>query len=142
VALPQRQSITASLYQRRFASEDASKDAQSAEPVVEAESESAATTVTEPVIEPVADPVAEAIEAVEAAETSTDSSHADLASSQKPQAPVRWPPAGPPEELKKIIYVANLFFEVDEATLKEQFSQAGEVTNLRLVRDAQGMSKG
>ena len=41
-----------------------------------------------------------------------------------------------------VVYVGNLFFDVKEEDLQQEFSKAGRVVNTRLIKDARGMSKG
>lgn len=40
------------------------------------------------------------------------------------------------------LYVGNLFFDTDIATLKREFEKAGEVVRVHIVRDPRGLSKG
>lgn len=40
------------------------------------------------------------------------------------------------------VFVSNLDYSVDEATIKEFFSSLGTLTDLRLVKDFKGRSKG
>ncbi|KAI5369954.1 Putative RNA recognition motif domain, nucleotide-binding alpha-beta plait domain superfamily [Septoria linicola] len=56
----------------------------------------------------------------------------------------RFPPnnTGAPGQPTKILYVGNLFFEVNTAQLEAEFGRFGEVVNSRIVTDPKGMSKG
>lgn len=42
----------------------------------------------------------------------------------------------------KALYVGNLFFEVSEKALQQEFSRFGKVVSTRIVYDARGLSKG
>lgn len=42
----------------------------------------------------------------------------------------------------RTVFVSNLDYSVDEATLREVFSSVGTLTDLRLVKDFKGRSKG
>lgn len=42
----------------------------------------------------------------------------------------------------KAIYVGNLFFEVTEDALRQQFESFGEIASVRVVTDARGLSRG
>jgi RNA recognition motif-containing protein len=48
----------------------------------------------------------------------------------------------PLESSDKILYVGNLFFEVTTPEMEAEFGRYGEIVNCRIVRDAQGLSKG
>ena len=52
------------------------------------------------------------------------------------------PPAAGEAEPTKQLYVGNLFFDVTEDDLRREFSRHGTVTNVRVVYDARGLSKG
>lgn len=49
---------------------------------------------------------------------------------------------GEPATPKSTIYVGNLFFDVTEVMLQKEFSKFGSIDNVRLIRDARGLSKG
>ena len=40
------------------------------------------------------------------------------------------------------LYIGNLFFEVTNTSLKEEFSRFGEVKNAKVIYDGRGLSKG
>lgn len=40
------------------------------------------------------------------------------------------------------IYVGNLFFDVKEKDIQDEFSRVGPLKTVRLIKDPQGMSKG
>ncbi|KAL9081259.1 MAG: hypothetical protein Q9159_007379 [Coniocarpon cinnabarinum] len=42
----------------------------------------------------------------------------------------------------KNLYVGNLYFEVTQNTLRQEFTKFGEVTNAKIVYDGRGLSKG
>ncbi|KAL8828878.1 MAG: hypothetical protein Q9191_002330 [Dirinaria sp. TL-2023a] len=55
------------------------------------------------------------------------------------------PQEGSPESMgrnKKTVYVGNIFFDVKEAALEQEFSKAGQVESVKIIRDARGLSKG
>jgi RNA recognition motif-containing protein len=65
------------------------------------------------------------------------------AAAERPAPVEHWPGDDVPEEhMQRIIYIGNLFFDVDETVLKEQFESIGHIEKIRVVRDARGMSKG
>lgn len=41
-----------------------------------------------------------------------------------------------------VVYVGNLFFDVKEENLQQEFSRAGKVVHAKIVVDARGLSKG
>lgn len=43
---------------------------------------------------------------------------------------------------KRTVYVGNLFFDVTEDDLSKELSRFGTIKNVRLIRDARGLSKG
>lgn len=47
-----------------------------------------------------------------------------------------------PMRESKIIYAGNLFFEVTEAELEEEFQKYGDVVNVKVVRDLNNLSRG
>lgn len=51
-------------------------------------------------------------------------------------------PIGEAPQPKKTVYVGNLFFDVTEVMLEKEFGRYGVVENVRLIRDARGLSKG
>ncbi|CAK4031519.1 RNA-binding domain-containing [Lecanosticta acicola] len=70
----------------------------------------------------------------------------NAASQVAQQARDRFPPRdalnpGSPES-GKILYVGNLFFEVTTSQLESEFARFGQITNVRIVTDSRGMSKG
>ena len=40
------------------------------------------------------------------------------------------------------LYLGNLYFEVTETTLKQEFSKFGSVENAKIIYDSRGLSKG
>lgn len=52
------------------------------------------------------------------------------------------PSDDPTAEVSKSVYVGNLFFDVREEDLKQEFAQAGTVVNARVIMDSRGLSKG
>lgn len=48
----------------------------------------------------------------------------------------------PPATPSPNVYVGNLFFDVTENDLQKEFSRFGEIKNVRIIRDARGLSKG
>ncbi|KAF2151370.1 RNA-binding domain-containing protein [Myriangium duriaei CBS 260.36] len=48
----------------------------------------------------------------------------------------------PPAEPSKILYIGNLYFDLTPDRLSREFSQFGTITNVKIVTDASGMSKG
>ena len=54
--------------------------------------------------------------------------------------------ASPPQDLEvqksATVYVGNLFFDVKESDLQDEFSKAGPVRRARLIIDRRGLSKG
>ncbi|KAK3072460.1 hypothetical protein LTR53_006787 [Teratosphaeriaceae sp. CCFEE 6253] len=48
----------------------------------------------------------------------------------------------PQKAPSRILYIGNLFFEVTAVHLQEEFERLGAVTNVRVVTDTRGLSKG
>ncbi len=40
------------------------------------------------------------------------------------------------------VYIGNLFFDVTAEDLKQEFSKAGNVDNVKIIYDSRGLSKG
>ena len=47
-----------------------------------------------------------------------------------------------PAEPKGTVYVGNLFFDVTETDLTNEFKKFGAIENVRIMRDSRGLSKG
>jgi nucleolin len=127
-ARPVAQSLT---FQRRWATTDAAKEEEEEVPVSEIQ-----PTLQEEVENAIhEDRMAAADDAAPAQATFQDD-----AASVIPPKPNRGIYA---ENLPKpAIYLGNLFFDLTENDLKRAFSQFGEVTHVRILRDMRGLSKG
>ena len=106
---------------------------------VESSDQSDSATVTEAVKSAANTATNKAAEATNeaAAAASSAASHLTGSSSQAKEDPPQ-----PAQGTSKTVYVGNLFFDVDEAALEKEFSQAGKVTNVKVIRDGRGQSKG
>ena len=51
-------------------------------------------------------------------------------------------PGSDATKTSNIVYVGNLFFDVKEEDLQNEFSRAGRVVNTKIIVDARGLSKG
>ncbi|XP_023214652.1 nucleolin 1-like, partial [Centruroides sculpturatus] len=47
-----------------------------------------------------------------------------------------------PKKDERTIFLSNLSYDIDEEQIREVFSKMGDITDLRLVRDYKGRSKG
>ena len=56
-----------------------------------------------------------------------------------PSAPGAARNSNPPS---RILYIGNLFFEVNAAQLEQEFAKFGQISNSRIVTDNRGLSKG
>ena len=89
-------------------------------------------------------------ETAAAAESTAQSAAAATAPSSfaSPPPPANFPPRdGPTSSFGRpaptpILYIGNLFFEVNPAQLESEFSRFGRIVNCRIVSDARGLSKG
>ena len=51
-------------------------------------------------------------------------------------------PASDAPKTSNVVYVGNLFFDVKEEDLQNEFTRAGRVLNTKIIVDARGLSKG
>lgn len=134
----QTRSTILPLFQKRFASDDQSERHPAVvEEPAQPESQSAAEFDSSDVTPTEAKDVPQVDSAVENAVQSAASPDSGRFASRR--SPRGRDGAAPPS---KQLYIGNLFFDVTEEDLRREFSRFGTITNLRVIKDPRGMSKG
>jgi nucleolin len=148
---PSRPLASSVSFQRRFASEEATKSAEEAEaleqssahenveetasdPIVEAAVGSVETTTTQ-----VATPTSQEAETTS---KSTNGTATGQVADQPPSVDAQGKPVSWDLAPNKTVYVGNLFFDAKPDELKQFFGRYGAVSNIDMITDIRGYSKG
>ena len=119
------------------ASTDSDADVNAATPAENVE-ESEATSSAKSATERATDAVQSAAQTASETVTGATQSLADVAGMGSQASD---PAFGPPKT-SNVVYVGNLFFDVKEEDLQNEFARAGRVVSVKIIVDARGLSKG